>query len=61
MTGKRIAKAVVVAFLSACLSFGVLHVLGIVGGDKYVYYVGGTVYACLHSITLAATKEWRSK
>jgi hypothetical protein len=61
MTVKQIAKAVFFTFLSACLCFGILHVLDIIGGDKYVYYVGGMGYACLHFLARALTEEWRSK
>jgi hypothetical protein len=61
MTVKRIAKSAFTVFLSFCVSWSVLDVLGVFGCDKYAYYSGGVVFFCLHIILDRATLEWRRK
>jgi hypothetical protein len=61
MTVKRMAKSMFFIFLVSCVSFFILQILDIIGGDKYTYYVGGAVYPCLYSIVDRATMKWRRK
>jgi hypothetical protein len=48
-------------FMAFFVCVTILEALRVFGFDKYGYFAGGAVYACLHFVLHWATIKWRGK